>query len=252
MLVVVVVAARSSRRHVRAARQALRADRRGGLSLARRTAAREPAPRGRGAVREAEIRQMLEARNEPGVRRGQAPLDIEAELRGAHAPADDRSGAARRGAPARGRPQRAPRPPGKPPLDVEAEVARQAARARVVSRHRAWPTRAASTSRTSSSAPGRTSTPRPRCSLVVDDSPELDAEIFEDDDGEGEWVLIGDDVPLDERAARRDASSASRSATTPARPERVPAAGRRRARTSRGARARRGAAGALGPGAGAR
>ena len=36
--------------------------------------------------------------------------------------------------------------------------------------------------------------------LVVDDAPELDADLFEDAADGGDWVLLGDDVPLDERA----------------------------------------------------
>jgi hypothetical protein len=39
--------------------------------------------------------------------------------------------------------------------------------------------------------------------LVVDDSPELDAEIFNMEDLEGaEWVVVSDDLPMDE--PRRD------------------------------------------------
>ena len=39
--------------------------------------------------------------------------------------------------------------------------------------------------------------------IVVDDSPEVDHELFETDEVEGtEWVLIADDTPLDEH--RRD------------------------------------------------
>ena len=37
--------------------------------------------------------------------------------------------------------------------------------------------------------------------VVVDDSPELDAEIFDMEQYEGaEWVLISDEVPVDEHA----------------------------------------------------
>src|SRR5207247_504339 len=56
---------------------------RGGLSLrdgSDRLAAEPLSGAGFEAVRDDEIRQMLEARNERRVRRGQAPLDIEAEL----------------------------------------------------------------------------------------------------------------------------------------------------------------------------
>ena len=39
--------------------------------------------------------------------------------------------------------------------------------------------------------------------LIIDDSAAVDADIFEDEPGhavEAEWVLIGDDVPVDEQA----------------------------------------------------
>ena len=39
--------------------------------------------------------------------------------------------------------------------------------------------------------------------LVVDDSASVDLELLEDDDSDdGEWILLGDDVPVDEH--RRD------------------------------------------------
>lgn len=79
------------------------------------------------AEREAEIRQMLEARNARRARRGQEPIDVEAELRSllaarpvAHDPAlvaEVRELVVARNA------RRARR--GQEPLDVEAEVARQ-------------------------------------------------------------------------------------------------------------------------------
>jgi hypothetical protein len=57
---------------------------RGGLSLnedvGRRNPGAAPAPEAAG-VREDEIRQLLTARNEHRARRGQAPLDVETELR---------------------------------------------------------------------------------------------------------------------------------------------------------------------------
>jgi hypothetical protein len=48
--------------------------------------------------------------------------------------------------------------------------------------------------------PGTYFNPETEVLLVVDDAPELDADLFEEDSGGGDWVLLGDDVPLDERA----------------------------------------------------
>jgi len=96
----------------------------GGLSL------EKPAPAeaaGSTAVRDDEIRQMLEARNERRVRRGQEPLDIEAELasliRDSPVRADPALVAEVRDL-VIARNERRVRM-GKEPLDVEAEVARQ-------------------------------------------------------------------------------------------------------------------------------
>jgi len=51
--------------------------------------------------------------------------------------------------------------------------------------------------------PGTYFNPQIEVLLVVDDSPELDAEIFNMEEYEGaEWVLISDEVPVDEN--RRD------------------------------------------------
>lgn len=51
--------------------------------------------------------------------------------------------------------------------------------------------------------PGTYFNPQTEVLVVVDDSPELDAEIFNMEDFEGaDWVLISDDAPLDEQ--RRD------------------------------------------------
>lgn len=79
-----------------------------------------------GPEREAEIRQLLEARNARRLRRGEQPLDIEAELAELLRPVIDpgleleiRALVVARNA------RRARR--GEPPLDVEAEVARQLA-----------------------------------------------------------------------------------------------------------------------------
>jgi hypothetical protein len=51
--------------------------------------------------------------------------------------------------------------------------------------------------------PGTYFNPQTEVLVVVDDSPELDAEIFNMEEFEGaEWVLISDDSPIDEH--RRD------------------------------------------------
>ena len=51
--------------------------------------------------------------------------------------------------------------------------------------------------------PGTYFNPQTEVLLVVDDSPELDAEIFNMEEFEGaDWVLISDEVPVDED--RRD------------------------------------------------
>ena len=95
---------------------------RGALSLDQPTAA-EPVSR---AVRDDEIRQMLEARNGRRRRRGQEPLDIEAELATLLAPnldADPELAAEVRDL-VIARNERRVRQ-GKEPLDVDAEVARQ-------------------------------------------------------------------------------------------------------------------------------
>ena len=93
---------------------------RGALSLDQPTAA-EPVS---SAVRDDEIRQMLEARNERRVRRGQEPLDIEAELAALVRPAADPALAAEVRDLVIARNERRVRM-GREPLDVEAEVARQ-------------------------------------------------------------------------------------------------------------------------------
>jgi hypothetical protein len=47
--------------------------------------------------------------------------------------------------------------------------------------------------------PGTYFNPQTEIMIVVDDSPEVDHEIFEADEFDGaEWVLIADDAPLDE------------------------------------------------------
>ena len=93
---------------------------RGGLSLDAPSRA-EPAS---GAVRDDEIRQMLEARNERRARRGQPPLDIEAELAALVRPSADPGLEAEVRDLVIARNERRVRM-GKAPLDVDAEVARQ-------------------------------------------------------------------------------------------------------------------------------
>ena len=49
--------------------------------------------------------------------------------------------------------------------------------------------------------PGTYFNPQTEVLLVVDDSPELDTEIFNMEDYEGaDWVLVSDEVPVDEHA----------------------------------------------------
>jgi hypothetical protein len=103
---------------------------RGGLSLrdgSDRPAAEPLSGAGFEAVRDDEIRQMLEARNERRARRGEPPLDIESELetlvRPGRAAADPALVAEIRDL-VIARNERRVRM-GKEPLDVEAEVERQ-------------------------------------------------------------------------------------------------------------------------------
>jgi hypothetical protein len=92
---------------------------------------RPEAPRGGGAAadaeRDVEIRQMLQARNHRRARRGEAPLDVEAELARLTAPAvDDGLRAEIRQLVVARNHRRARR--GQPPLDVSAEVEREISR----------------------------------------------------------------------------------------------------------------------------
>lgn len=83
-----------------------------------------PAGLSASAVRDDEIRQMLQARNARRERRGEAPLDVEAELAALSRPAIDAAliGEIRDLVEARNaRRERQ----GRPPLDVEAEIERQ-------------------------------------------------------------------------------------------------------------------------------
>jgi hypothetical protein len=50
--------------------------------------------------------------------------------------------------------------------------------------------------------PGTYFNPDTEVLIVIDDATAVDSEIFEEGGDGGEWVLIGDDVPLDDR--RRD------------------------------------------------
>jgi hypothetical protein len=97
---------------------------RGGLSL--RDEEPRPTPSGPVAARERddEIRQMLAARNERRARRGETPLDVEAELARLTAPAADPALEAEVRQLVIARNERRERR-GQPPLDVEQEVARQ-------------------------------------------------------------------------------------------------------------------------------
>ena len=91
--------------------------------------------------------------------------------------------------------------------------------------------------------PGTYFNPQTEVLVVVDDSPELDAEIFNMEEFEGaDWVLIADEVPVDED--RRDElleTFQTRHAADDA-----------RRRPRRGARGVRGRARGAGPGVGRR
>lgn len=50
--------------------------------------------------------------------------------------------------------------------------------------------------------PGTYVNPQTEVVLVVDDSATIDAELFADSSDEGEWLLVSDDVPVEE--SRRD------------------------------------------------
>jgi len=90
---------------------------RGGMSS-------EPAPHAESGAREAEIRQMLEARSARRVRRGEEPLDVDAELAALTRGAPDPGLAVEVRQLVEARNARRVRR-GEEPLDVEAEVARR-------------------------------------------------------------------------------------------------------------------------------
>ncbi len=91
-----------------------------------------PAPRTSSAAalqeRDEEIRQMLEARNARRLRRGEAPLDIEQELRPPDRSLRSIRSCARRSATSSRRATTAGSGPARRPLDVEAEVEREISR----------------------------------------------------------------------------------------------------------------------------
>jgi hypothetical protein len=101
---------------------------RGGMSLRDGTdrPRAEPAPAIASEERDTEIRQMLEARNDRRARRGEAPLDVEAELARLRRPAVDPGLAAEVRQLVEARNARRLRQ-GKEPLEVEAEVRRRLA-----------------------------------------------------------------------------------------------------------------------------
>jgi len=90
---------------------------RGGLSL------EDPPPAAPPTEREADLRDLLEARNARRVARGEPPADIDAELRALQAPADPELEAEVRQLVEARNARRAAR--GEPPLDVDAEVSRR-------------------------------------------------------------------------------------------------------------------------------
>lgn len=99
---------------------------RGGLSLRDGSdrGVREDPPATAAAVRDEEIRQMIEARNARRVRQGKEPEDVEEALRELQAPAADPALATEVRQLVVARNARRVRQ-GKEPLDVEAEVARR-------------------------------------------------------------------------------------------------------------------------------
>ena len=163
---------------------------RGGLSLD------DPPPAAPPAEREADLRDLLEARNARRVARGEPPADVDAELRALRAAG--RSGAGGRGAPARRGPQR---PPGR--------ARRAAARRRGGGEPEAprvvdcgsMPRLRRLDLEELSTRPGTYFNPETEILIVVDDSNHPGAELADDAD-DGDWILVGDEVPVDE--AQRD------------------------------------------------
>ena len=169
------------------------------------------------AEREADIRQLVQARHDRGVARGEPPLDVEAEvdrlmaLDPAAQPEADQQDAALREEVRQLVIARNER---------RADARRAAARRRgrggssVTGSHLSVPSRAlwvynapmASDSHPLDeivTRPGVYFNPQTEVLIVVDDSAEIDGEIFNMEDFEGaDWVTVSDEVPIDE--ARRD------------------------------------------------
>ncbi|MBX5469514.1 MAG: hypothetical protein IRZ21_06410 [Thermoleophilaceae bacterium] len=142
----------------------------GPLALERGGRSSPPGPGAARAELEAEVRQLVEAKAARGAARGEAPLDVEAEVarrlreldptrRFAASPQsgiDTRMASGRR-------------------FDLDELLIR----------------------------PGTYFNPQTEVMVIVDDSPSIDSEIFNLEEFEGaDWILIGDELPLDE--ARRD------------------------------------------------
>jgi hypothetical protein len=172
--------------------------------------------------RSTRVRQMLSARSERLVRKGQPALDIDAEVARLLA-SGLAAGHARRGARGGGAPAGVARnerrvPPGAraarrrgrggahaaeesmSTATAMSTTGQQVGYKRAMSRRRA-----ASSSMSSRIRPGTYFNPQTEVLIVVDDSPEVDHEIFDMDEFDGaEWVLISEDSPLDETARRAD------------------------------------------------
>jgi len=99
---------------------------RGGLSIGDEPGRPQPGQAALAAVRDEEIRQMLDARNARRERHGMPALDLDAELARLQAPAHDPALAAEVRQLVVARNERRARA-GRPALDVEAEVARRMA-----------------------------------------------------------------------------------------------------------------------------
>ena len=166
--------------------------------------------------RDEEIRQMLEARNARRRRRGEPELDIEQELDRLTAPAVDDElraeirdlvdRAATTVAPGRAsrRWTSRPRSSARSPRSATSDRPRRAPDARPAGgrlRAMADPRRVELDDLVN--RPGTYFNPQTEVLIVVDDSPELDSEIFNMEEFEGaDWVQISDELPMDEH--RRD------------------------------------------------
>ena len=158
-------------------------------------------------LQETEARQMIAAKSYRREQRGEAPLDVEAELAalldspGRGRPADRRE-AARRGPPAGRRPQRTAHAPRRAAARRRGRD-RAAARGFVGSGEMAAKPENLYEVEELLNQPGTYFNPQTEVLVVVDDSTSLDQEVFNLEDYEGsDWVRISDDVPVDED--RRD------------------------------------------------